>query len=151
MNVDPTLLSTHANTAIMLFTLRELVQWIGLTAFEIWMHLIAILIFSIMAALKYERTMETSWWWVFSPMFIIDAIDAYFIIIVFIRSVKELEPLRPAGIRLVSSLLVVMLIFIFKSLLCQKLSHEKMISCSEIMIPLFILLQIIIFRACQVH
>ncbi|GAB1606869.1 hypothetical protein Ahia01_000969600 [Argonauta hians] len=135
----------------MLFTLRELVQWIGLTAFEIWMHLCAVLVFSIMAALKYESVMDTSWWMVFAPMFAIDAVDAYFIVIVFIRTVKELELLRPAGMRLVSSLLVVMLVFIFKTLLCQKLSHEKMISCSEIMIPLFILLQIIMFRACQVH
>lgn len=136
------------NHHTMLFTLNEIVQWLGMTAFEIWTHLVTLLVFSVMAVLKYESVINLSWWSVFTPLYIADGLNCYFCIIVFIRMVKETE-LRAAVIRFLSSMLYLTLLFVFKILLCQKLSRTRIISTSESMAPVFILLQLVMIRACQ--
>lgn len=132
----------------MLFTLNEIVQWLGMTAFEIWMHLVTLLVFSILAVLKYESVISISWWSVFAPLFIADGLNCYFCIIIFIRMIKDTD-LRTASIRFLSSMLYLTLLFVFKILLCQKLSKTRIISSSESMAPVFILLQLVMIRACQ--
>ena len=132
----------------MLFTLNEIVQWLGMTAFEILTHLVTLMVFSILAVLKYESAISISWWSVFTPLFIADGLNCYFCMIIFIRMVKESD-LRSAGIRFLSSMLYLTLLFVFKILLCQKLSKTRIISTSESMAPIFILLQLIMIRACQ--
>lgn len=134
----------------MFFSLKELIRWLGLTVFEIWMHLIAISLFSMLAVLKYESVISLSWWVVFIPLFTCDGVSAYFCIIVFIRMYKDLD-FRAAGVRFISSLLSLTLLFVFKILLCQKLDRSRLITCAEVLSPLFILLQIILIRACQVQ
>ena len=132
----------------MLFTLYEIVQWLGMTAFELWMHLVSLMAFSILAVLKYEEAVIISWWSVFTPLFIADGLNCYFCMIVFIRMVKD-ENLRSAVIRFLSSMLYLTLLFVFKILLCQKLNRTKIISSSESMAPVFVLLQLVLIRACQ--
>jgi hypothetical protein len=43
------------------------------------------------------------------------------------------------------------LLFGFKFLLCQKLSENIKLDYSEVMSPVFILLQLVMIRACQLH
>ena len=142
--------ATGAQASAMTFTLKELVRWLGVTVFEIWMNLVAVFVFSIVAILKYESILNTSWWNIFIPLFISDGLNAYFCIIVFIRMHKE-QDYRVAGLRLLSSVICLVCISIFKKLLCQKLNAEKPYSYSEVFAPVFIVLQVLMVRACQTH
>lgn len=136
----------------MFFTLKEIVKWLGMTAFEIWMQLLTVLVYSVLAFLRQEEIVSWSWWTVSIPLFLCDGLSAYFCIILFIRMYSDSDlGFRSAGLRLLSSILCIVLQFVFKILLCQKLSGARIISNSEVMAPLFILLQICMFRACQVH
>ncbi|XP_064622760.1 transmembrane protein 203-like [Lineus longissimus] len=134
----------------MLFTLKEIVKWLGMTVFEIWLHLLSVFLFTILAVLKHEGAVNISWWYAFIPLFTCDGLNTYFCLIVFIRMFKEQE-YRQAALRLLSSLMCVTLIFVFKILLCQKLAKQNELSYSEILAPIFILLQVLVIKACQVH
>jgi hypothetical protein len=140
--------SVNCRFFIMLFTLNEIVQWLGMTAFEIWIHLVTLLVFSILSVLKYESVISITWWSTFTPLFIADGLNCYFCMIIFIRMIKDTD-LRTASIRFLSSMLYLTLLFVFKILLCQKLSKTRIISSSESMAPIFILLQLVMIRACQ--
>nr|CAD7411158.1 unnamed protein product [Timema cristinae] len=136
-------------TLVMFFTVRELVQWLGLTVFEIWVNLVAVTFFTAALAVKVE-TGWGSWWLVFAPLFAGDALNAYFCTIVFIR--MHLEGMyKVALMRGVWSLSFLLLLFVFKFLLCKKLSGQSGLVYSEVMSPIFILLQLILIRACQLH
>lgn len=134
----------------MFFTLQELVRWLRMTAFELWLHLVSVLIFSILAVLKYEEVWQVSWWAVFIPLFACDGLGAYFCVIVFIRQYMEMD-IKMACLRGLASTLTIVLVFLFKLLLCQRLSGERDTSMSEVMGPLFVLLQIIMVRACRTN
>lgn len=155
----------------MFFQLSELLRWLGLTVFEIWIALVCFTAFTILLTLKvevwnspltYENTgslpigdtseqgSTVSWWVVFSPLFISDALNAYFCVIVFIRMYLE-GSYKAALIRALWSLFMLALLFIFKYLLCQKLSDDTKLDYSEVMSPIFILLQLVMIRACQLH
>ena len=63
----------------MLFSLRELVQWLGFATFEIFVHLLALLVFSVLLALRVDGlTPGLSWWNVFVPFFAADGLSTYF-------------------------------------------------------------------------
>ena len=147
----------------MFFQLSELLRWLGLTVFEIWVALVCFTAFTVLLTLKVEVwTPQTSdissqegavsWWVVFSPLFISDALNAYFCVIVFIRMYLE-GSYKAALIRALWSLFMLALLFIFKYLLCQKLSDPDgtKLDYSEVMSPIFILLQLVMIRACQLH
>ncbi|KAH1025452.1 hypothetical protein HUJ05_010179 [Dendroctonus ponderosae] len=76
----------------MFFTIEEMVKWLGLTVFEIWITLLSLLTFTIMLAVKFDPDIEfynNDWWLIFLPLFVGDALNAYFCIIVFIRMIME--------------------------------------------------------------
>jgi len=82
----------------MFFTLRELLRWLGVTVFELLALLVCLAVFTVLLVLKVEGEdvsvqtfTETSWWWIFSPLFVCDAVNAYFCIIVFIRMHVEVK------------------------------------------------------------
>ncbi|XP_048772685.2 transmembrane protein 203-like [Ostrea edulis] len=131
----------------MLFKLEEILKWIGITVLEVWLHLISVLVFSFLAVLKYEEYIHCTWYEAFIPLFICDGLCGYFVIIVYVRMYRD----RSSVIRLLSSLLSIVLLFVFKVLLCQKLSREKIITFSEVMVPLFALVVIVMFRSCHVN
>lgn len=134
----------------MIFTLRELVRWLGLTMIEILLNLVAIAVFSVMATLKLEKQIAMSWWTTFIPLFICDGLNAYFCVIVFIR--QHLEGMyKAAALRSSWSFIQLLLVFLFKSLLCLKLEGQKNLVYSEVLSPLFILLMLIMVRACQLN
>jgi len=136
----------------MFFTLKELGQWLGVTAYEIWIWLVSLAVFTVLLSLKcdYSEKYDMSWWIVFSPLFVGDALNAYFIITVFIRMHIE-KKLRAATFRTLWSLVQLVLVFLFEFLLCWKLVEPTHFAYSEVLAPLFILSQLIMIRACQLH
>lgn len=75
----------------MFFQLREILRWLGLTVFEIFTALTCFLLFTILLTLKVEKVVDWSYWTVFAPLFVSDAFNAYFCIIVFIRMYLEVR------------------------------------------------------------
>ncbi|NWI81781.1 TM203 protein, partial [Dryoscopus gambensis] len=90
----------------MLFSLRELVQWLGFATFEIFLHGLALLAFSVLLVLKVDG------------------------------AAPALSCLK----------------FVFEMLLCQKLvERTRELWYGLIMSPVFILLQLLMIRACRVN
>lgn len=138
----------------MFFSLEELVHWLGLTVFEIWVNLVAISIFTLLLSLHLEGVLfsgtATVWWMIFSPLFTADALNAYFCTIVLIR--MYLEGLyKAAFFRALWSFWFLGLLFAFEFLLCRKLTKNNDAEYSEILAPMFILLQLMAVRACQLQ
>jgi hypothetical protein len=133
----------------MFFVLSELVSWLGLTVCEIWMHLAAVFAFTVLVVVRVEMT-PLSWWTVFSPLFVGDALNAYFNMIVFIRQFLD-RSYKAAAIRAAWSYSHLLLIFLCEYLLCEKLQRENSVEFSEVMAPIFVLLQFVMIRACQLH
>ena len=76
----------------MFFQLKELLRWLGLTVFEIWVGLLFFTVFTVLLTFKVENVVDSdtlTWWHVFSPLFISDALNSYFCVIVFIRMYLE--------------------------------------------------------------
>ncbi|KAM3600365.1 uncharacterized protein V6R79_022169 [Siganus canaliculatus] len=139
----------------MLFSLRELVQWLGFATFELFLHLLALLIFSMLVALQADMfaPKHINWWLVFVPLFAADGLSTYFTAIVSIRLYQENEK-RLAVLRLLWVLTVLSLKLVCEVLLCQKLEeHEQArdLWFGLIVSPLFILLQLLMIRACRVN
>jgi len=140
----------------MFFQLKELLSWLGLTVFEVWTALVCFCFFTVLLTLKVELESfsQVSWWTIFSPLFVSDAFNAYFCIIVFIRQYLK-QSYKAAFIRALWSLLMLGLLFIFKYLLCQLLTDKsnglKGLDCSKVLSPIFILLQFVMVRACQLQ
>ncbi|KAB5522360.1 hypothetical protein PHYPO_G00158660 [Pangasianodon hypophthalmus] len=137
----------------MLFSLRELVQWLGFATFELFLHLGALLVFSVLVALRVDLLTTMSWWLVFVPLFAADGLSTYFTAIVSIRLYQEGEE-RLAVLRLLWVLTVLSLKLVCEVLLCQKLAeHEQTRDplFGLIVSPLFVLLQLLMIRACRVN
>ncbi|XP_012672819.1 transmembrane protein 203 [Clupea harengus] len=138
----------------MLFSLRELVQWLGFATFELFMHLGAFLIFSVLVALHVDVfTLGLSWWLVFVPLFAADGLSTYFTTIVSIRLYQEGDR-RLAVLRLLWVLTVLSLKLVCEVLLCQKLAEQEQareLWFGLIVSPIFILLQLLMIRACRVN
>ncbi|PRD36054.1 UNVERIFIED_CONTAM: Transmembrane protein [Trichonephila clavipes] len=117
---------------------------------EILLNLVAVTVFSVMATLKLEKYISMSWWSTFVPLFICDGLNAYFCVIVFIRQYLE-GMYKAAALRSSWSFIQLLLVFLFKLLLCLKLEGQKNLVYSEVVSPLFILLMLIMVRACQLN
>lgn len=135
----------------MIFRIQELVRWLGLTVFEIWINLISLLVFTVLLVAKYDPNGDVysnNWWLIFFPLFSGDALNAYFCIIVFIRMLLETS-LKAALLRISWSITFLFMTFLFKFLLCKKLLGQISLDYCEVFAPLYILLQLIAIRACQ--
>lgn len=136
-----------------MFKLSELVRWLGLTEFEILINLVGILVFSIILALKLAgdliSTNRLDWFTVFSPLFCGDICNSYFCVIVGIRLYINTTNKRKALHRFMWSTYFLVLTIIFKYLLCLKLSGQTGLEYSEVFSPIFVLLQLVAVRACQ--
>lgn len=132
-----------------MFRLKEILRWFGVTVFEILLFCVALTLYSFLLAFKLAGFMpNTTWYIVHSPLFVADALIAYFCLIVFIRQYLE-RTYRVAVFRALWSFNQVMLIFLHKLLLCFKLEGQKGITNSEIFSPIFALLILLVIRACQ--
>ncbi len=112
---------------IMLFSLRELVQWLGFATVELFLHWEHCWSSALLVALHMDldkQTLEMSWWLVFSPLFAADGLSTYFTAIVSIRLYQEGEK-RLAVLRLMWVLTVLSLKLVCEVLLCQKLAEQN--------------------------
>ncbi|XP_060769016.1 transmembrane protein 203 [Neoarius graeffei] len=137
----------------MLFSLRELVQWLGFATFELFLHLGALLVFSMLVALRVDKVPDLNWWLVFVPLFAADGLSTYFTAIVSIRLYQEGEE-RLAVLRLLWVLTVLSLKLVCEVLLCQKLAGSNQtrdLLFGLVVSPLFVLLQLLMIRACRVN
>ncbi|TRY68823.1 hypothetical protein TCAL_06187 [Tigriopus californicus] len=134
----------------MFFQLKEILRWLGLTVWEIFVFLLAFLLFTILLTLKVELWVDISYWIVFSPLFVCDAFNAYFCVIVLIRMYIETS-YKSALLRALWSLFLILMLFIFKYMLCVKLTSSGTYEYSEVFTPVFILLHLVMVKACQLH
>ena len=133
----------------MIFTLRELTRWLRLTVFEFFLMIVSFFLFSILLALKLDGKISLSWWEVFFPLFACDGLIAYFDIIVFIRLYLASED-EIAFKRIILNGAVILLLFIYKILLCQKLTGGNDLKYPVIHTPLFILAKGLLIRSCVI-
>lgn len=134
----------------MIFTLKEIIRWFGVTIFEIVIILAGILIYSILLTLKLDGVLQdSSWWSIHTPLFIADALSAYFCVIVFIRQYLE-GTYKLAVFRAIWSFIQLLLLLLAKLLLCFKLDGKSMTH-SEVLSPIFFLLVLLAIRACHLH
>ncbi|XP_042335286.1 transmembrane protein 203 [Sceloporus undulatus] len=142
----------------MLFSLRELVQWLGFAPLELLLQGLALLAASVLLVLKVDGEAGSgsvsglSWWGVFGPFFAADGLSTYFTAIVSVRLFQDGEK-RLAVLRLFWILTLLSLKFVFEMLLCQKLGSQQSqeLWYGLIMSPVFILLQLLMIRACRVN
>jgi hypothetical protein len=136
----------------MLFSLKELSLWLGISPFEMWMHLLCTTVFSILVPLKVEGLLSesTTWWQVFSPMFISDALSGYFTIIVFVRLYMS-RHIALAVRRSLWSVVMLLLFFVFKLLVCLRLEEITEYPYTAAMAPLFTALGFLTVRSCYVN
>lgn len=133
-----------------MFKLKDLLKWFGVTLFEITLLSIFIFAYTITLTMKLSNVLlgTTSWFFIHSPLFISDGLLSYFCLIVFIRQYLE-RTYRVAVFRALWSFNQILLIFLFKLLLCFKLEGQKQITVSEVTSPLLVLLILLLVRACQ--
>lgn len=135
-----------------MFKLPELVRWLGISEFELFTNLVSFFIFSIILSLKFDGHFNddvVDWCIVLSPLFCGDICNAYFCIIVGIRMYLNNDNRRKSLQRIFWSTKLLVLFGVFKYLLCLKLSGAQNLDYSEVFAPIFVLLQLIAVRACQ--
>lgn len=135
-----------------MFKLSELVRWLGLAEFEIFSNILSLWIFTIILSLRLGGQLSESfidWFGVFAPLFCADICNAYFCVIVGIRMYLNNDNKRKSLHRLLWSTQFLVLTGVFKYLLCLKLSGAQNLDFSEVFAPIFVLLQLIAVRACQ--
>uniref|UniRef100_A0A1A9WN53 Uncharacterized protein n=1 Tax=Glossina brevipalpis TaxID=37001 RepID=A0A1A9WN53_9MUSC len=84
-----------------------------------------------------------------NPLFCIDICNAYFCVIIGIRMYLDSDNKRKALHRFLWSTYFLFLVAIFKYLLCLKLTGQTGLEYSEVFSPIFVLLQLVAVRACQ--
>lgn len=127
----------------MFFSWKEIVACLGMTLFEVWVNVTSLIFFLALVALQIDGFIKQSWWTIFTPLFVADALNAYFAIIVAIRlHLYETNPIK----RSAWSFVALTLLFAFKLMLCKKLSGSSSLEYSEVMSPIFILLQLLVVR-----
>lgn len=134
----------------MIFTLKELKKWLQVTIFEFTMILLSVFVFSIMLVLKLEELIDISWWSVFIPLYTCDTLMVYFDLIVFINLYLVSEK-RLAVKRIIINAVMLLLIIIYKVLLCQQLEGTRNMNYANLHAPVFLLFFFLLMRACFVY
>jgi len=130
--------------------MKTFLRWLGVTPFELGMIGVSLLIYSLLLGLKVFTTFleSISWWLIHTPLFVCDSFWWYFCTIVLIRQILD-QSYKTAIFRALWSFNQILLVFLFKLLLCFRLEGQKSITQSEIMSPLLVLVVLLIVRACQ--
>ena len=134
----------------MYFSQKELTRLLGLQPIEIWLHMISMAIFSVLFIVKVESHVNFNWWMVFIPLFAADGVHCYFIYIVMLRMAIA-GIYKAACLKALWSYAILGLLFVFKLLLCMKLSGQFSMDYAEVLSPIMMMLQLFMIRACQIH
>lgn len=147
----------------------EISKWLSITPFEILIHLISILIFTILLTLTIDgnfqfmmiqnsnNATETShdqntkqkidWFKLFSVLFCADILNTYFCFIMILRMYINHQT---AIHKIFWSLNFILLTGLFKYLIALKLYEgPKTLEWMEVSSPIFVLLQLFALKACQ--
>ncbi|PAV56820.1 hypothetical protein WR25_09638 [Diploscapter pachys] len=140
----------------MLISLPEFISWTGFTVFEIWLHSVALLIGTILLALKYSNLIALSYWLIFTPSFIACALNAYFLFIVYIRTAVEFKSYKDPFISYSYNWFRVAMLVLFEVILCYKidgdLEQEKVAVQSPygvIFMPLWLFMASLFVQSCR--
>ena len=128
--------------------LSDFTRWLGFSVFELWMHTIGLLFFTVILTIKVEfATTALSWWGVFSPLFAACALQAYFNLIVLVRHSVEETSIRNSFRRALVSCISITVISTFEVILCSSLEGLGRGS-SVVLVPVFLLMAMLLVRAC---
>ncbi|KAJ8775618.1 hypothetical protein J1605_001338 [Eschrichtius robustus] len=126
--------------------LGELVQWLGFAPFEVFVHLLALSVFSGLLALRVDGLAPgLSWWNVFVPFFAADRLSTYFTTV---DGEKRLAVLRLFWVLTVLSLKFVLEIDV---VVPEAGGADSELRFGLITSPVFILLQLRVIPACRVN
>lgn len=132
-----------------MFTLREVTNWFGMTAFELVVFFASLFVYTIFLSLKVDGWISSNWYIVHSPLFLCDAFLAYFTIIVLIRT--RLEGLGYGIFKATWRLNYLMLMTVSKFFICLKLEGDRRVSHGEVWAPIFWYLLSLIIRTCSIR
>uniref|UniRef100_A0A8R1TJL1 Uncharacterized protein n=1 Tax=Onchocerca volvulus TaxID=6282 RepID=A0A8R1TJL1_ONCVO len=107
-----------------MLSISEFMRWTGVTIFEIWLHAIGLLIFSVLVVLKTEVYSSLTYWHVFTPLFIATILNLYFLFIVLVRAIVEEKQCKDPILKHAFSWLRLVMIGIFEALLCYKMNGD---------------------------
>lgn len=142
------------------FKMIEISRWLSITPFEILVHLIALLIFTILYTLTHHGKLEfmmlppqadetnrkIDWFKLFSVLFCADILNTYFCFIMILRMYLNHQT---SIHKIFWSLNFILLTGLFKYLIALKLNGMKNLEYMEVASPLFVLLQLFALKACQ--
>ncbi|KAL3994487.1 putative integral membrane protein [Acanthocheilonema viteae] len=137
-----------------MLSISECIQWTGITIFEIWLHAVGLLIFSVLIVMKTEVYSSLTYWHVFTPLFIVTALNLYFLFIVLVRAVVEEKQCKNPILRHAFSWLRLVMVGIFEALLCYKVNGDLedgqvavQSSYGIVFLPVWVLMAALCFQA----
>ena len=127
-------------------------KWLGLTVFEMLLHVLSVFIFTILLTLKIDEVFDLDWFTVFAPLFICDVTNLYFRLIAYFRLFMEVPRENVFFIRICKTQGIAFAWFIFKLFLFIKLSSSD-VSFSWIVVfaPLHVLMTGLVFCSCELR
>ena len=133
--------------------LRQL-SWIhitlclGVSPFELTLQFISLLISTVLIAMKLENDIVISWWTIFVPLWIANAMWIYFRFIIFLRVLFHYPNKRyRAMFTLFWIISFSALLTTFEILICDLMDKGKY-SLSTVVIPMFIVHGMLLIRSC---
>lgn len=129
---------------------KKFIDWIGVTMFEIWMFSFFLIITLILLICKLDEIiLSLTWFNVFLPLFISDALAGYFCLIIFIRQYIN-GYTKQAFYRAFYSFFQLFLVVFFKICLLNKLDGKK-IENSDLILCVGVLKIALLARLCIKH
>uniref|UniRef100_A0A914ZL97 Transmembrane protein n=1 Tax=Parascaris univalens TaxID=6257 RepID=A0A914ZL97_PARUN len=107
-----------------MLSIVEVIRWTNITIFELWLHCVGILIFSILLTVKLELYSGISYWYVFTPLFVASAFNGYFLFIVFVRTIIDEKDCKAPFLKYAFSWLRLVMLGVFEALLCYKINGD---------------------------
>ncbi|VDK87851.1 unnamed protein product [Litomosoides sigmodontis] len=137
-----------------MLSITECIRWTGITIFEIWLHAVGLLIFSILVVMKIEAYSSLTYWHVFTPLFVVTALNLYFLFIVLVRAVVEEKQCKDPILKHAFSWLRLVMIGLFEALLCYKVNGDLedgqvavQSSYGIVFLPVWVLMAALCFQA----
>uniref|UniRef100_F1L240 Transmembrane protein 203 n=1 Tax=Ascaris suum TaxID=6253 RepID=F1L240_ASCSU len=139
-----------------MLSIVEVIRWTNITIFELWLHCVGTLIFSVLLTVKLELYSGISYWYVFTPLFVASAFNCYFLFIVFVRTIIDEKDCKAPFLKYAFSWLRLVMLGVFEALLCYKINGDLedgqvavQSSYGVIFLPIWVLMAALCFQACR--
>ena len=135
---------------MLVMNVKTLARWLVMTEFEMLMNAVGLLLSTVLLAIKLDlgESIAISWFHVFLPAFIADALQAYFCLIVFIRQLNEYKQ-KTAIFRFLTSTYLLVNRFFVKLLVFLLLNKSANFKFQYVGFALLSHLVIMLFRSCS--